>query len=496
VDEVADDFDAPITDVTFHDGWLFVSHLGKITRVRTDGSDREDVVDDLPSMGDHSNTEIVFGPDGNMYFGVGSATNSGVVGLDNLSWVERFPDFHDIPGDDITVRDVNYETENPLEGGTVMTGAYHAFGEEAGDREPIDSDEKCNGSILVYNFDEDDLDVMAWGFRNPFGLGFDADGKLWTINNGMDERGSRPVESDPDAMFQVERANWYGWPDYSIGRPVNQPLFAVDGVIPELVLMDHPELSDFAEGFAHFEDHVSANKFDFSSSEKFRFEGDAFVAETGSIPVGTGAPDLLGYRVTRVDMDNGDVSVFLANRSGRPAMVTGEDGINKPIDAKFHPDHNDVLFVVDFGAFLPGGGTEEEFPTIIEPETGAIYAIARGNVGKALEGIPGAGRAIAQAAELEGGEGESAEGAPAFNASAAGSQISFDLGRESAVTIRIYDLAGRLVRTLADQTMAAGRHEAAWDGYNNQGKKVLSGVYLYRIEAGGEQKNGKIVIAR
>ena len=381
LEEVADDFNAPITDVTFHDGWLYVSHLGMITRVRPDGSSREDLINDLPSMGDHSNTEIVFGADGLMYFGVGSATNSGVVGLDN-QWVEQFPDFHDIPGDDIMVRDVNYETDNPFEGGTATTGAYQAFGDEAGDREPVESDHRCNGSILVAEPDGDDVDVVAWGFRNPFGLGFDADGQLWTINNGMDERGSRPVEGDPDAMFQVEHANWYGWPDFSIGRPVNQEEFAVDGVIPELVLAEHPRLSEFAEGFALFEDHVSANKFDFSSSGKFKFEGDAFVAETGSIPGGTGAPDLRGYRVTRVDMDNGNVSVFLANKSGQPAFSTGEDGINKPIDVKFHPDHNDVMFVVDFGVFLP--------PTMVEEESGVIYAIARGNVRKALEGIPGA----------------------------------------------------------------------------------------------------------
>jgi glucose/arabinose dehydrogenase len=159
-------------------------------------------------------------------------------------------------------------------------------------------------------------------------------GQLWATNNGMDERGSRPVEGDPDAMFQINRGDWYGWPDYSIGRPVNQEEFEVDGVIPQLVLAEHPPLSDFAEGFAFFDEHVSANKFDFSSSSDFKFEGDAFVAETGSIPGGSGAPDLRGYRVTRVDMDNGDVSVFMDNRSGQPAFATDEDGINKPIDVK------------------------------------------------------------------------------------------------------------------------------------------------------------------
>jgi hypothetical protein len=346
---------------------------------------------------------------------------------------------------------------------------------------------KCNGSILVCHPDGRDLGVVAWGFRNPFGLGFDANGQLWATNNGMDERGSRPVEGDPDAMFQINRGDWYGWPDYSIGRPVNQEPFEVDGVIPQLVLAQHPPLSEFAEGFAYFEEHVSANKFDFSSSSDFKFEGDAFVAETGSIPVGTGAPDLRGYRVTRVDMDNGDVSVFLDNRSGQPAFESGEDGINKPIDVKFHPMKNNVMFVVDFGAFLP--------PDIVEPGSGVVYAIARGNIREALQGIPGAGGAGGEGDENELVQSEP-EASSSFNVQASGSQLSFQLPHDSQVSIHVYDLAGRLVRTLADQTMPAGRHEAVWDGLNNQGNRVLSGVYLYRVEAGEMQKSGKIVVTR
>jgi hypothetical protein len=149
---------------------------------------------------------------------------------------------------------------------------------------------------------------------------------------------------------------------------------------------------------------------------------------------------------------------------------------------------NNVMFVVDFGAFLP--------PDIVEKESGVVYAIARGDVRRALEGIPGAGGAGGD----DDGENDQAQSEPeassSFNVQAAGTQLSFEIPHDMQVSIHVYDLAGRLVRTLADQTMAAGRHEAEWDGFNNQGKKVLSGVYLYRIEAGDAQKSGKIVLTR
>ncbi|GAB6137948.1 hypothetical protein [Halanaerobaculum tunisiense] len=58
--------------------------------------------------------DIVFGPQGKMYFGVGTATNSGVVGLDNLPWLLVRPEFHDTPCRDITLTGQDYETINPF----------------------------------------------------------------------------------------------------------------------------------------------------------------------------------------------------------------------------------------------------------------------------------------------------------------------------------------------------------------------------------------------
>ena len=58
--------------------------------------------------------------------------------------------------------------------------------------------------------------------------------------------------------------------------------------------------------------------------------------------------------------------------------------------------------------------------------------------------------------------------------------------RPVAVRLEILDLRGRVVRTLVDHEQAAGaRHEANWNGTDNQGRRLPSGPYLARLQAGG-----------
>lgn len=63
--------------------------------------------------------------------------------------------------------------------------------------------------------------------------------------------------------------------------------------------------------------------------------------------------------------------------------------------------------------------------------------------------------------------------------------ISFDLSEASVVSLTIYDITGQVVRTLVEGEQAsAGVYKRAWDGLNDQGFKVGSGVYFYRLKAG------------
>jgi flagellar hook assembly protein FlgD len=64
------------------------------------------------------------------------------------------------------------------------------------------------------------------------------------------------------------------------------------------------------------------------------------------------------------------------------------------------------------------------------------------------------------------------------------------------VSLRVYDLSGRLVRTLADGELDAGYHSLSWDGRDGDGRAVAAGVYLTRLSTGADVSNGKLVYLR
>ena len=64
-------------------------------------------------------------------------------------------------------------------------------------------------------------------------------------------------------------------------------------------------------------------------------------------------------------------------------------------------------------------------------------------------------------------------------------RIAYALPEQSTVTIKVYNLVGQLVTTLANGVQEAGYHFATWNGRNNSGTPVSSGVYFYRFEASG-----------
>jgi hypothetical protein len=74
--------------------------------------------------------------------------------------------------------------------------------------------------------------------------------------------------------------------------------------------------------------------------------------------------------------------------------------------------------------------------------------------------------------------------------------IKYDLPRPSDAKITIYNILGQTVKTLVNEKMPAGYHEAIWDARNYQGKTVASGVYLYRLEAGEFVANKKMLLLK
>jgi hypothetical protein len=74
--------------------------------------------------------------------------------------------------------------------------------------------------------------------------------------------------------------------------------------------------------------------------------------------------------------------------------------------------------------------------------------------------------------------------------------IRYALPAPSSVTLRIYDICGRLVREFDQGKRQAGSHAIRWDGRNGAGLSVPGGVYLYRLEAGGFTRTRSVVLLR
>ena len=74
--------------------------------------------------------------------------------------------------------------------------------------------------------------------------------------------------------------------------------------------------------------------------------------------------------------------------------------------------------------------------------------------------------------------------------------ISYDLPEQAQVTLGIYDLLGKKIKTLVNQSQDAGNKIAMWDGTDELGRQVSAGVYLYQIQAGDFSQTRKMVLLK
>jgi len=75
-------------------------------------------------------------------------------------------------------------------------------------------------------------------------------------------------------------------------------------------------------------------------------------------------------------------------------------------------------------------------------------------------------------------------------------RVSFSLKQKEHISMRVYDVSGRLVRVLVDEVREAGSYEVVWDGANDRGRATASGIYFCRMEADEYQKTVKMVLLR
>lgn len=339
-----------LTGGVWHDGALYFCNTDRLSRLDADGS-VTDVVTGLPGRGDHQANHPLVGPDGYLYWGQGCATNLGVVGADNFAfeWLAKFPADHDVPAEDITLTGRNFRYRNVLGklDEWVECGAYLPFGTPSQPGQVIPGSPKASGAVLRWKPGAADVEVVAWGLRNPYGLAYSDDGKLFATEHGSDERGERQIIADPDDLYEIQPGAWYGWPDYASGIRLDDPKWGEKGRGREPLIANPPD-PDPPKPLVSFTAHAAANGFDFCRDSEFGFPGDAFVALYGDVAPVTARPLApVGFKVVRVDMTRGDVVDFAVNRIAGPASKLPHNGLERPSHCAFGPDG--ALYVVDFG---------------------------------------------------------------------------------------------------------------------------------------------------
>jgi hypothetical protein len=75
-------------------------------------------------------------------------------------------------------------------------------------------------------------------------------------------------------------------------------------------------------------------------------------------------------------------------------------------------------------------------------------------------------------------------------------RITYSVPSSQRIVLTVYDLSGRLVRRLVDATSSAGEHSVTWDGYDESGGRVASGVYSIQLQAGASTRTKRVVLLK
>lgn len=339
---------APVNGLTLHHDRLYVSeggHPARISHFDLNGRSQKVILDNLPGPGNYHTNMVAFDRDGKLYFSQGAMTNTGIIGLDSyeLGWLRRLPHNHDLPGYDITLNGVNVETPDPLsprEDALTETGAFVPFGERTDPEQHIAAQLPCTAAVMRCNLDGSELELVAWGLRSAYGLGFLPDERLLAIDQGADDRGSRPVGNAPDMLFEVRRGAWYGWPDFIGEVPITDVRYQPErGAAPTFLLANHNELPAPEKPLLCFPPHTAAAKFAVAPASAALWAGQLFVALFGDeIPMTAPSGPRVGRSVVRVNPSDWSLHPFVA------------EGLLRPIDVHFN-SVGDALYILDFGHF-------------------------------------------------------------------------------------------------------------------------------------------------
>ncbi|MCB2360330.1 hypothetical protein [Clostridium estertheticum] len=231
-----------ITSLDYNNKILYYASGTNVYSYNLISKQSKEIIKNIPNYGDYNNSLVRINGD-YLFVTIGSATNSGVVGLDN-KWVDNYPQNYDITPKSITIRGMDF--------GGIKTGAFVPYKTRNIKGQIITQHVIGNSSVIIYNLKTGAQGNFAWGIRNMMGIDFNSEGKVLVTVGGMEDRGLRPVKGDSDYIYQIKKNAWYGFPDYSGGDPISSPKFrdSFNKTI-QAILDNHPTINPPAPMYQH-----------------------------------------------------------------------------------------------------------------------------------------------------------------------------------------------------------------------------------------------------
>ncbi len=391
VDAIQMNVQAGPRGIAYKDGELYIAIKGgyftRIVKYNLETKELTTLIDQLPNGGWHEPGGPVFGPDGLMYFGQGSVSQQGVVLPQGFTVdIAKHPFAHDVPGQDITLTGNNCWSRDPIAPYPYMveTGGFKAFKTPAKKGEQVKGEKFCSSGLWRSKTDGTDVELLAWGIRNPFGMAMNDGGELYVADNDFEEKSARAIAEDPDRIWHIKNAkqphgsittpDWYGFPDIcGDGLPVDHEKHRPLKGEAALPIIENPPA--WAGPAIYLEKpHSCMTKMDFCRSEAFGFKDELFACEWGTLaPLNTPRKEALthGFKVIRLNVKTGKAEDFFSNPQPGPASAYRTGGLERPVSCKFHPDGKS-LYVLDFGAVRVTTGYMLAFA-----HTGVIWKITK-----------------------------------------------------------------------------------------------------------------------
>lgn len=205
--------------------------------------------------------------------------------------------------------------------------------------------------------------------------------------------------------------------------------------------------------------------------------------------VWTSADALDALRMLAVRQDVG-VLVYSGGTFGAPDFVSGvqtSDGaLVWTVNLTTVNGSNELVWTAR--AATSADGSTAYFTTRFASNgaPGAVYALDIDGTGQTPVGVP----------DVAAGSVDGLRVTASPNPFRSSTELAYSLDAPRQVRIDVFDVSGRLVRTLQSGEQAAGSHAVSWDARDAGDNRMESGVYFYRFRAGNLQERGKLVLTR